>query len=148
MEAKLFKIIEFRKSDINSLRELFLKVRQNTFVWADPTTFDLLDFDIQTKGEYILTALYDEKVIGFISVWMRDSFIHHLYIDEAYHKLGIGKALLKAAIEKTKFPIALKCLEKNKGAIEFYKKSGFIEKARGDNENGSFILFELNQKIE
>ena len=79
---------------------------------------------------------------------MRDNFIHHLYIDEAYHKKGIGKALLKAAIEKTKFPVALKCLEKNIEAIEFYKKLGFVDKARGNNENGSFILFELNQKIE
>jgi GNAT superfamily N-acetyltransferase len=148
MNDQFFKIIEFRKSDINSLRELFLKVRKSTFVWADPTTFDLLDFDTQTKGEYILTALHDEKVIGFISVWMRDNFIHHLYIDKAYHKRGIGKALLKAIMEKTKFPITLKCLEKNKGAIEFYKKSGFIEKGRGDNENGSFIVFELNQKIK
>lgn len=148
MDAKLFKIIEFRKRDLNSLRELFLKVRQNTFVWADPTIFDLLDFDIQTKGEYILTALYDEKVIGFISVWMRDNFIHHLYIDESYHRHGIGKALLKAAIEKTKFPVALKCLEKNIEAIEFYKKLGFIEKTRGKNENGSYILFQLNKKLE
>jgi len=148
MNAKLFKIIEFRKRDLKSLRELFLKARQNTFVWADPTTFDLLDFDAQTKGEYILTALYDEKVIGFISVWMRDSFIHHLYIDEAYHKHGIGKALLKAVIEKIKFPVVLKCLEKNIEAIGFYKKIGFIEKARDENENGSYILFELNKKIE
>lgn len=148
MNTKLLKIIEFRKRDLKSLRELFQKVRQNTFVWADPTTFDLLDFDTQTKGEYILTALYDEKVIGFISVWMRDSFIHHLYIDASYHRLGIGKMLLKAAIEKTKFPVALKCLEKNIEAIEFYKKIGFIERARDENENGSYILFELNKKIK
>ena len=148
MDAKLFKIIEFRKRDLNSLRELFLKVRKNTFVWADPKTFDLLDFDVQTRGEYILTALYDEKVIGFISVWMRDNFIHHLYIDEAYHKKGIGKALLKAATEKIKFPVVLKCLEKNIGAIGFYKKIGFVEKARDENENGPYILFELNQKTE
>lgn len=148
MDVKLLKIIEFRKRDLKSLRELFQKVRQNTFVWADPATFDLLDFDMQTKGEYILTALYDEKVIGFISVWMRDNFIHHLYIDASYHKKGIGKALLEAVTEKTKFPIVLKCLEKNIEAIGFYKKIGFIEKARDENENGSYILFELNKKIE
>ncbi|MEP6929101.1 MAG: GNAT family N-acetyltransferase [Flavobacterium sp.] len=145
MNDKLFKIIEFRPDDLDSLRKLFLKVRQSTFIWAKQSAFDLSDFDIQTKGEYILTALYDEKVIGFISIWMRDNFIHHLYIDEEFHKSGI--ALLKAALEKTKFPVALKCLEKNTGAIEFYKKMGFIEKARGDNENGSFILFQLNEKI-
>ncbi|MRX41834.1 GNAT family N-acetyltransferase [Flavobacterium sp. LC2016-23] len=147
MNDKL-KIIEFRESDLDALRELFLKVRQSTFVWADHSIFDLQDFDIQTKGEYILTALYDEKVIGFISVWMRDNFIHHLYIDEAFHKLGIGKRLLKAALEQTKFPVMLKCLERNTQAVAFYKKTGFTEKGHGDNENGPYILFELNQKIE
>lgn len=146
MNDKL-KIIEFRAIDLDALRELFLKVRQSTFVWVDQTTFDLLDFDAQTKGEYILTALYDEKVVGFISVWMRDNFIHHLYIDPAFHKHGIGKMLLKGATEKTKFPVMLKCLERNTAAMEFYKKIGFTEKGHGDNENGSFILFELNQKI-
>ncbi|RUT70109.1 GNAT family N-acetyltransferase [Flavobacterium cupreum] len=147
MNDKL-EIIEFRESDLDALRELFLKVRQNTFVWADRSAFDLLDFDVQTKGEYILTALYNKKVIGFISVWMRDNFIHHLYIDEAFHKRGIGKILLKAALEQTKFPVMLKCLERNTQAVAFYKKTGFTEKAHGDNENGPYILFELNQKIE
>jgi GNAT superfamily N-acetyltransferase len=141
-------IIEFRKGDLHALRQLFLKVRQETFVWADPETFDLLDFDAQTKGEYILTALYDEKVIGFISVWMRDNFIHHLYIDAAFHKLGIGKRLLNEVVKRAKFPLVLKCLEKNTEAISFYKKVGFVEKAWNENENGPYILFELNQKIE
>jgi ribosomal protein S18 acetylase RimI-like enzyme len=140
-------IIEFRQSDLDALRELFLKVRQSTFVWADRTTFDLPDFDVQTKGEYILTALYNEKVIGFISVWMRDNFIHHLYIDPAFHKRGIGKMLLKVAMEQTKLPVTLKCLERNTEAVAFYKKIGFTEKGRGDNENGPYILFALNHKI-
>lgn len=147
MQDKLLNIIEFRKSDLDSLRSLFLKVRQDAFVWADPSTFDLLDFDDQTKGEYILTALYDEEVAGFIAVWIRDNFIHHLYIDQRFHKLGIGKALLEAALEKTKFPVTLKCHDKNVEAIVFYTKVGFIEKARNENENGGYILFELNQKM-
>lgn len=140
-------IIKFRQSDLDALRELFLKVRQSTFVWADRTTFDLPDFDVQTKGEYILTALHQEKVIGFISVWMRDNFIHHLYIDPAFHKRGIGKMLLKAAMEQTKLPVTLKCLERNAEAVAFYEKIGFTEKGRGDNENGPYILFALNHKI-
>ncbi|WP_166923525.1 GNAT family N-acetyltransferase [Flavobacterium poyangense] len=147
MRNDSLKIIEFRKSNLDSLRHLFLKVRQDTFVWADPTTFDLPDFDDQTEGEFILTALYDEKVVGFIAVWMQDNFIHHLYIDKAFHKCGIGKALLKAVLEKTKFPVTLKCHDKNTEAIEFYRKVGFIEKERSENENGGYVLFELKEKI-
>lgn len=88
--------------------------------------------------------LYDEKVIGFIFVWMWDNFIYYLYIDEVYYKKGIGKVFLKVVIEKIKFFVVLKCLEKNIGVIGFYKKIGFIEKVRDENENGFYILFELN----
>lgn len=142
------KIIELRKDDLNSLRELFLKVRKSTFVWKDQSTFELSDFDIQTQGEYIMTAYYDEKVVGFISIWLVDNFIHHLFIDEKFQKIGIGKELLKAAINKTGFPLKLKCLEKNIQAIQFYKKTGFVEKGKGGVGENSFIAFELNQEIE
>ncbi|RZJ49711.1 MAG: GNAT family N-acetyltransferase [Flavobacterium sp.] len=142
------KIIDFKESDRDALRELFLKVRQSTFVWKDPEDFDLFDFDKQTLGEYIMTAFYEEKIVGFISIWLPDNFIHHLFIDEEFQKMGIGKELLKAAINKTGFPIKLKCLEKNIQAVQFYKKTGFIEKGKGGVGENSFIAFELNQEIE
>ena len=142
------KIAEFKESDRDSLRELFLKVRQSTFVWKDQSTFDLLDFDAQTRDEYIVTAFYEGKIVGFISIWLPDNFVHHLFIDDEFQKLGIGKALLKTAIDKTGFPIKLKCLEKNTQAIAFYKKTGFAEKGVGGIGDGSFISFELNQEIQ
>ena len=148
MNVKHLKIIQFQESDLNALRYLFLSIRQKTFTWKDQTTFDLLDFDKETQGEDILTAFYDNKIVGFISVWMPTNFIHHLYIDEECQNRGIGKALLKAAIEKTKLPVRLKCLEKNTGAIEFYKRIGFTEKEKGGIKDDSYILFELNDEIE
>jgi hypothetical protein len=87
MDNKI-KIIEFRESDRDALRELFLKVRKSTFVWKDQSAFDLLDFDVQTREEYILTAFYDEKIAGFISIWVPDNFVHHLFIDQGFQKLG------------------------------------------------------------
>lgn len=142
----MIKVVEGNQSDISALRELYLKVRQITFTWADPTKFNILDFDRDTEGETILAAIRDKAIMGFISIWMVDNFIHHLYIDEKYQKIGVGTALLKAALAKTKFPVKLKCLEKNSGAIAFYKKSGFYEKGRGVTEEGPFILFELDDK--
>ena len=123
-----------------------MKVRQNTFTWADPSGFSILDFDKETEGETILVAISDKTIVGFISIWLVDNFIHHLYIDDKYKKKSVSTALLKAALNKTKFPVRLKCLEKNTGAIAFYKKNGFCEKGRGVTEEGPFILFELNDK--
>ncbi len=142
------KIIPIRKNDYDSLRKLFLKERQNTFHWLDPLEFQLNDFDRYTKGEVIFVAILDDIPIGFISIWMKDNFIHHLYIDQKYQGKSIGTELLKAAIQKTKLPITLKCLENNTKAVEFYLKKGFFAVERGQSEHGGYILFELLKNID
>ncbi|MDA6069856.1 GNAT family N-acetyltransferase [Flavobacterium sp. AC] len=136
-------IIKIRKNDLPALRILFLKERQTTFLWIDSSSFHLKDFDSEIKDEEVLVAILDNVVVGFISVWLPENFIHHLYVDQKYHDKGIGTQLLKAAIEKANFPITLKCLENNTKAVAFYKQKGFIEKERGPSEHGDYILFEL-----
>lgn len=141
-------IIEFRDIDLQHLRELFLNERQRTFIEQDISEFKLEDFEKQTQGEYILTAHINHIVVGFISIWMPNNFIHHLYVDTKYQGKNIGTELLKAAIQKTVFPITLKCLVNNTKAVEFYIKKGFAEKSRGHSSNGTYILFELTQNIK
>lgn len=143
----MVKIVESRKGNLTALRNLFLKGRQTTFSWADTSSFSLLDFDKETEREYILIALSDNTVIGFISVCLEDNFIHHLFIDEKHHSKGIGTKLLKAIVDKINFPVRLKCLENNTKGVNFYKKKGFIEKEKGVSEQGTYILFELSEKI-
>lgn len=143
----IMEIIKIRKSDHDILRTLFLKERQRTFSWLDPSEFQLKDFERATKGELILVAIIERIPVGFISIWMKDHFIHHLYIDQNYQGKGIGTALLKAAIDKTGLPITLKCLEHNTKAVIFYGKKGFICIERGQSEHGAYILFELEAPI-
>ncbi|MDJ1485469.1 GNAT family N-acetyltransferase [Cytophagaceae bacterium YF14B1] len=138
-------IREKQQQDMAELRTLFLEVRQQTFLWIDTSVFTLLDFDKETEEEYILVALAENKVVGFISVWLADNFIHHLYVDNTYHNLGIGTQLLDVIINKIGLPVRLKCVEKNRSAMAFYTKRGFIEKLRGLSDNEVYILFELRQ---
>lgn len=142
------KIIEAQTKDYKLLREIFLNERRNAFYWLNPSAFSLEDFDKQTQGEFILIAFIGDVPIGFISIWMPNNFIHHLYINQKYQKKGIGTLLLKEAIKYTKFPITLKCLENNAKAIDFYKRKGFLEKEKGQSENGNYILFALSSEID
>lgn len=144
MLSNTLKISEFKESDRTALQQLFLKIRKETFTWKDQTAFHLEDFDKETHGEYILVAFIENKLVGFISVWLPNNFIHHLYIDKTFQKQGIGKTLLNKIADKTGFPLRLKCLEKNTEAISFYKKIGFTEKEKGGFGNDSFIVFELS----
>lgn len=141
-------IIKIRKTDYPSLRTLFLKERQTTFSWIDSSHFHLKDFDTAIRDEEVLVAIIDSVAVGFISIWMPEKFIHHLYVDQKYHDKGIGTQLLKAAIDKANFPITLKCLEKNTEAVAFYKRKGFIETERGPSEHGDYILFELLKNLQ
>ncbi len=139
---------EAKNVNLPLLRTIFLKERQRTFTEQDTSEFKLEDFDKQTQGEYILSALIDDIPVGFISIWMPNNFIHHLYVDNAYQGKNIGTQLLKAAIQKTAFPITLKCLVSNTKAINFYLRKGFVEKSKGQSGNGTYILFELTKEIQ
>lgn len=144
----MLSVVESRNIDLQSLREIFFEERKRTFTWTDISEFELEDFDKQTQGEYILTALLNDIPVGFISIWMPNNFIHHLYVDHNYQGKNIGTELLKDAITKTKFPITLKCLENNTKAINFYTKKGFKAKEKGYSNNGTYILFELTQEVK
>lgn len=138
----MIKIREFISSDTAPLQQLFLEVRQATFLWKDPAEFDVMDFDSETEGEQILVAVCDNKVVGFISTWIEDAFIHHLYVDASYQNQGVGKALLTNFLSRVHTAVQLKCLLKNEQAIAFYKRNNFIEKKRVVAESGDYILFE------
>ncbi|CAM3426791.1 GNAT family N-acetyltransferase [Flavobacterium chungbukense] len=144
----MLSIVEFRNTDLKQLQKIFLEERKRTFIWNDISEFELDDFIKQTQGEYILTALWNDIPVGFISIWMPNNFIHHLYVDHNNQGKNIGSELLKAAISKTKFPLTLKCLENNTKAIDFYTKKGFVEKEKGHSSNGIYILFELTKEIK
>lgn len=141
-------IREIKENDYNALRTLFLKERQTTFSWIDASDFHLEDFDTSIKGEKVLVAIHEEIPVGFISIWMSDNFIHHLYIDQQHQAKGLGTQLLQAAINVAHFPITLKCLEDNTKAVDFYRRKGFVEKERGPSEHGDYILFELTENAE
>lgn len=136
-------ITEKRDEHTNALRDLFLRTRLATFTWMDSSQFALSDFEKETEGEYILVAHDDDVLVGFVSIWLPDNFVHHLYVDEQYQGRNIGTALLKAAIAKVGLPIRLKCELNNAKAVNFYERKGFVAKEHGQTENGEYILFEL-----
>lgn len=142
----MLQIVEKRKDHIQDLQRIYLESRRKTFYWLeDIEDYNLTDFERDTQGEFILVALFNDKVVGFISLWMSGNFIHHLYIDEKYHGKNIGTKLLDEGIKVMNSPITLKCLAKNTNAVKFYKSKGFVEKEKGVSNHGEYILYELKK---
>ena len=138
----MIQIFEKNKDHIPDLQRIFLEVRRKTFYWLeDVADYKLSDFDKETEGEFVLVAVLNDKVVGFISLWLPDNFIHHLYIDEKYQHQNIGSILLDEAIKVMDSPIKLKCLVKNENAIKFYEKKGFAAIEKGVSNHGEYILY-------
>ncbi|MEZ8107411.1 GNAT family N-acetyltransferase [Vibrio cortegadensis] len=136
-------IKRFHSKDINALRRLYLDSRTATFTWLDTSNFELLDFDRDTEGEQIWVASEFKEVIGFISIWKPESFIHHLFVSPESVAKGVGSKLLSVA--KLHYPkLSLKCLAYNQRAIGFYLSKGFIIASTVDEGMESYHLMEFS----
>ncbi|MCB9892874.1 MAG: GNAT family N-acetyltransferase [Planctomycetes bacterium] len=130
------------RADLQRLRELFLQARRETFHWTDPALFRLEDFDLQTEGESLLLAEMDGTIAGFISWWPPENFVHHLYVDSAFKRRGIGRALLDTVLESLDGPARLKCQTRNEQAVRFYKARGWRILEEGVSEDGPHYLMQ------
>ncbi len=77
-------INEFSASHLESLRKLYLDSRRDSFPWLKTESFRLEDFDRDSQGERIWLSEVLGNVVGFISIWEPDNFVHHLYLATEY----------------------------------------------------------------
>lgn len=104
----------------------------------------LSDFERFTEEETILVATTEDSVVGFVSVYIEDNFIHHLYVEKSCRGRGIGKALLEAGVALCNVgKPSLKCATTNLSAIEFYQRLGWKEVERGFDKEQEWIRFGL-----
>ncbi|PWW32446.1 ribosomal protein S18 acetylase RimI-like enzyme [Cytobacillus oceanisediminis] len=102
---------------------------------------------------------FNNEVAGYLKVNINDAQseemddesleIERIYIKSKFQKHGLGKYLLNKAMEiareRNKKKIWLGVWEKNKNAIDFYKKMGFVQTGAhsfymGDEEQIDFIM--------
>lgn len=134
------------KSDFLELAAIFQEVRCQVFTWKDSNVFRQEDFYEETKEELILLAEDNKgEIVGFISVWEPDRFIHHLYIKSAFQGYGIGKRLINTLPMYVPFPYHLKCESKNESALLFYTKTGWREIGRGMNGDDEYRVLQLSK---
>lgn len=118
-------IREMKETDRPALRRLYLDSRRSTFYWDDPELMHIEDFDRDTEDERVFVAENNQEVIGFISLYTPDDFIHCLFIDDHFKGQSAGHLLLEKAKEQLHLPMRLKCLSRNKPALAFYEKEGW-----------------------
>ena len=97
-------------------------------------------FATETADETLFVAV-DElgAVIGFASIYLPQSFVHHLYVEPAQSGRGIGTKLLAHALAAAGGSATLKCQTGNEGALRFYRRHGWVEVAAGTGEFGPWV---------
>ena len=104
-------------------------------------TVDVAGFRALIAGEDVLVARIDGAVAGFVSVWPREGFIHHLYVAPAWQGRGIGAALLARCERDHGLPLALKCVQANARARRFYERNGFVADGTGVGSEGVYVRY-------
>ncbi len=113
-----------KPEDLDSLRDIFYWIRKEEFPWESHIDRD--DFDTSTQGEAIYIAEINETVVGFISIWEPDNFVHNLFVQKDARNCGIGIALLEyARAQQPDKPMTLKCVQDNQRAYHFYLNQGW-----------------------
>lgn len=133
---------EFRESDREALRELFVASRDDAFSWAASLEHKLEDFDAVTQGETILVAVTGDRPIGFASVFEADSFLHNLFVHPLSQGLGAGKALLACCERYFCTVPTLKCVKANEPAKRFYQSQGWNVRSEAEGPDGPYMLME------
>ncbi|WP_285309583.1 GNAT family N-acetyltransferase [Stenotrophomonas maltophilia] len=134
----------FNEDDREALRQIYTASRgtvSQSHVTREPPGYE---FDQDTLGECVYVALLDGVLAGFISIWLPDSFVHHLYVAPHLQRRGIGAALLHHGLRHCKASVAatpsLKCLQSNAAALAFYQRQGWDRAGQGCSTDGDYWL--------
>jgi GNAT superfamily N-acetyltransferase len=130
-------------ADVADLRVLFLRARLAAFFWVEPDSLRLEDFDAATQDEPILVATHNDLIVGFVSWWPPENFVHNLFVDPAHQGAGIGKQLLAACLLQIGRPATLKCVQQNEAALRFYHRLGWEVAGEGVTDGVAYFLMRL-----
>jgi ribosomal protein S18 acetylase RimI-like enzyme len=127
-------------SDIERLERIFLITRQTTFE-DRKDKFKIGDFMESTVGDDVWVCEIDGFIVGFISLYLQDNFIHNLFVEPQYQGYGVGSKLLLFAEDKLLRPMTLKVAMDNLKVCTFYEKYGWYNAGEFNKAPVPYILY-------
>lgn len=137
-------IILFRKpniEDIEALEHLFQFTRKHTFTLRSSTEFKVGDYVESTREDEVWIAEERGVVIGFVSIYVPDNFIHHLFVHPNHQGKGIGTNLLQLAEQNLRRPMTLKVAMDNPKSWSFYEKYDWKRVSKHEDADEPYILY-------
>ena len=132
--------------DIESINTIFAEANTNA-EWLAPEAKSNPDFTKVSEGETVVVCCdREDNVLGFVSVYEPDSFVHHLYVAQGCQGQGVGTALLDSLNAWVSMPWHLKCVARNGSALAFYLARGWVEENRAQGPEGPYVLLKRSER--
>ncbi len=127
--------------DIEALEQLFQLIRCHTFILRPAEEFKIGDYVKSTHEDEVWIADENGVIIGFVSIYSPDNFIHNLFVHPEHQGKGIGKQLLQVAEENLGRPVTLKAAMDNPKSFSFYKKYGWHQLSIHEDIDEPYISY-------
>ena len=111
--------------EIAAAAALYERSGTAAFTWRPRGYFQAEDFKYFAEEEDVWLALAGDALVGILSLYAADNFIHCLYVDPDAQRLGVGRNLVAHLRRETGRPLTLKLDTPNAAAIAFYEATGW-----------------------
>lgn len=146
MKSKELVIRSMEDKDLDGVHQ----VEESCF--SSPWTRYMFEDELYNLNAHYLVIKIDSKIIGYVGFWkiLDEGHITNVAIHPDYRKLGYGKALIAALIQKAREPdiiaLTLEVRVSNAPAIALYESFGFVisgcrKKYYQDNNEDALIMW-------
>ncbi len=133
-----------KPGDTSQLEILFQLTRQQAFTSRPALEFTLGDYQKSTNDDEVWVIEKNDVIVGFVSTYPADNFIHNLFVHPTYQKQGYGSQLLQIAEATLAKPMTLKIALYNLKVCSFYKKHGWQQLSVNEDAEESYVLYGKN----
>lgn len=116
--------------ELVSCAELYARIAATSFYWLAPEARTAQAMLGTFNEEEVFVAVRDGELVGFLSLYRSDAFVHSLFVETPGQ--AVGPALLMRAIAEVG-RVSLKCADDNHAARRFYDRLGFAEIDHGED---------------
>ena len=119
--------------EIADAAALYVRSGTAAFTWRPPGHFTADDFIRFAEEEEVWLAFSGNALVGLLSLFRADNFIHCLYVTPEAQRLGVGRNLVAHLRRETGQPLTLKLDTLNTKAVAFYEATGWIRLSGPDD---------------
>ena len=136
------KIRRAKDSEFEELVNIYNQARGELDCFTAPPLQEK-EFRKTCEGEEILVATHNSGILGFVSLWPPDNYIHHLYVIPRFQGRRVGSELIDRVIFLYDKPLSLKSPVGNDTAGAFYEGLGFVIQATEMGPEGPYHFYTL-----